>query len=316
LAESIDLLISRADEIGGGASEEDVERFARETGLTPPPTFREFLLRVGWASVGANEYFGLGQRVPRYLDLKVVVQEERERFQRGLPPGLLPIRTDGGGNFYALDTNRIVGDEAPVVFVEHGRPDAPTSLVGSGYSDWLIRDPQSRTIPTTTKNGSCPPRAFPMPVHNESSSAKVARCSLPMTTTTHSFQSIEGQRQVSFEYADQPEEDPQSLLVVVPRVRTKTDVLDVLRDGLAVPFWFGHNWDALNEGLQDLSWVRVPNVVLFHVAVPELPIAELKTYLEILSLATAAPSAQERSLRVVFPPGAEPIIQTVSESAP
>jgi hypothetical protein len=121
---------------------------------------------------------------------------------------------------------------------------------------------------------------------------------------------------VTFEYGDQPGGDSESLVVVVPRVRTKTDLIAVVRDGLAVPFWFGHNWDALHEGLRDLSWVQVPNVILFHVAIPELPIAELKTYLEILILATATPLAGDHGLRVVFPPGSEPIIQAVNDVPP
>ena len=121
---------------------------------------------------------------------------------------------------------------------------------------------------------------------------------------------------MTFEYADRPEPDPQSLIVVVTRVRTKTELLDVLRHGLAVPSWFGHNWDALHEGLRDLSWVPVRNVVLCHVAIPELPIAELKTYLGILSESVANPFTPDHSLRVVFPPGSEPIIQLANEAPP
>jgi hypothetical protein len=121
---------------------------------------------------------------------------------------------------------------------------------------------------------------------------------------------------VIFEFADRPEPDPQSLIVVVTRVRTKAELLDVLRQGLAVPFWFGPNWDALLEGLRDLSWVPVRNVVLYHVGIPELPTAELKRYLGILSESVANPFTTDHSLRVVFPPGSEPIIYTANEAPP
>lgn len=34
----------------------------------------------------------------------------------------------------------------------------------------------------------------------------------------------------------------------------KAGIMDAFADGLALPAWFGRNWDALDDALMDLSW--------------------------------------------------------------
>jgi len=46
------------------------------------------------------------------------------------------------------------------------------------------------------------------------------------------------------------------LVVWIPRsVRSKEKLLAILAQGLHFPTYFGRNWDALEECLQDLSWL-------------------------------------------------------------
>ena len=40
------------------------------------------------------------------------------------------------------------------------------------------------------------------------------------------------------------------------RVRAKSDFLDRLSEAMHFPDWFGRNWDALADCLEDLSWVE------------------------------------------------------------
>ena len=45
-------------------------------------------------------------------------------------------------------------------------------------------------------------------------------------------------------------------------VKTKEQFLAALAERLALPEWFGHNWDALNDVLGELAWEQPQGVVL------------------------------------------------------
>lgn len=83
----------------------------------------------------------------------------------------------------------------------------------------------------------------------------------------------------------------------IPIIASKEELLDRLAAALPLPDYFGHNWDALEECLRDLSWIAEPTVRIVHAAVPPLPV-----YLEILHGAVAHFRALgTQRLRVVFP---------------
>jgi RNAse (barnase) inhibitor barstar len=69
-------------------------------------------------------------------------------------------------------------------------------------------------------------------------------------------------------------------------VRTKDELLDAFARALGFPVTFGHNWDALADALQDLSWQRANGYVLHLRNAPSAERAlvdEWATLLEILS---------------------------------
>jgi hypothetical protein len=71
-----------------------------------------------------------------------------------------------------------------------------------------------------------------------------------------------------------------------PALRTKEQLLDALSAALRFPSYFGRNWDALDECIQDLGWIAEKKVVLHHSGVPlRDDIPNLRIYLDILSLA-------------------------------
>jgi RNAse (barnase) inhibitor barstar len=52
---------------------------------------------------------------------------------------------------------------------------------------------------------------------------------------------------------------------------------------LQIGGYYGHNWDALDEVIQDLEWVEEKEVEILHDGLPRLSSEELIIYLSILS---------------------------------
>jgi RNAse (barnase) inhibitor barstar len=50
--------------------------------------------------------------------------------------------------------------------------------------------------------------------------------------------------------------------VDLAEVSSKEGLLTAVADALAFPAWFGHNWDALEDCLTDLSWSNAEGYVL------------------------------------------------------
>lgn len=80
--------------------------------------------------------------------------------------------------------------------------------------------------------------------------------------------------------------DPAALIVRIPaKARGKEKLLNVLARGLRFPKYFGHNWDALEECLRDLSWLKnIERVAIVHEGLPFSPDGEfLRPYLALLT---------------------------------
>ena len=122
----------------------------------------------------------------------------------------------------------------------------------------------------------------------------------------------------SFLFVDDPHafRDAAALIVRVPaKARGKEKVLNVLSRGLRFPKYFGGNWDALDECLNDLSWLEgVTSVVLVHEGLPFLRGGEqLSTYLALVRDVVVARKAAEKqpSLAVVFPTAVRDVVEGV-----
>jgi len=85
-------------------------------------------------------------------------------------------------------------------------------------------------------------------------------------------------------------------------IDSKATLFRALVPVLALPAYFGANWDALEECLRDLSWIGPKTVALVHEDLPDLPKKELLTYLSILSDAVKDwKDGEEHALVVIFP---------------
>ena len=86
------------------------------------------------------------------------------------------------------------------------------------------------------------------------------------------------------------------------RLGRKRDLFRALSNGLKLPAYFGHNWDALEECLRDLSWLGAGTpIVLLHEHLPLADKQQRQTYIQILRNAQAT---RRTPLRIIFPQSA------------
>jgi RNAse (barnase) inhibitor barstar len=97
--------------------------------------------------------------------------------------------------------------------------------------------------------------------------------------------------------------DAEALVVRMPRgIRSKQKLLCVLADKLHFPRYFGHNWDALEECLHDLTWQPDRAIIIVHEDLPfGASSVNRRTYLDILRSAVGHHTNGSRALTVVLP---------------
>jgi hypothetical protein len=104
---------------------------------------------------------------------------------------------------------------------------------------------------------------------------------------------------IPFHFDAPPEPAPDVHELTIPaQLRSKAELFDRLAVGLGFPPYFGHNWDALEECLGDLNWLKAERVVLIHSDLPPLENeSDRRVYLRILG--QAAP--ESKKLSIFFP---------------
>lgn len=121
----------------------------------------------------------------------------------------------------------------------------------------------------------------------------------------HSDSSFPGFR---FDQEPLPSSENSVRVITLPAsIRSKEKLLRMLAQQFQFPAYFGHNWDALEECLRDLSWLPAGNIEIRHHDLPLPPGSQdRQTYLQILQ--SAAAFWAESGLRRIefrFPTGKE-----------
>lgn len=126
---------SGALEVGKGATQATIAAAERALGISIRGDYRRFVEEYGWGGVGHIELYGLGDDVPRHLNLVDITTSERTEMSPRLGAELLPIMNDGGGNLYCLDMKT----KGPgVVFWDHeGASDQNPSVEAAEFSTWF-----------------------------------------------------------------------------------------------------------------------------------------------------------------------------------
>lgn len=134
---------------GGGALPETIGRAEEALGVRFPKGLREYLARFGWLRVGHREFFGLGLDVPSYLDLVRMTQSERGEVGSPIPPDLIPVLNDGGGNHYCVSI-----PDGRVVLWDHslGEDQTPEPC-SSDFEAWLLEKCLNDSVYTLARRG-------------------------------------------------------------------------------------------------------------------------------------------------------------------
>jgi hypothetical protein len=122
-------------EVGSGASEAEIQTAEASLGVRVKGDYRKFLLEFGWGGVGYLELYGLGQDVPKHLDLVEITKSERTEMSPRLRLDLLPIMNDGAGNLVCLETT---SDGPQVVLWDHEEPeDQEPTVEADDFASWF-----------------------------------------------------------------------------------------------------------------------------------------------------------------------------------
>jgi hypothetical protein len=115
-------------------------------GFSLPPSYRQFIERLGAGSIGSFEVYGLtGQPFTGVVpDAVGRTLRDREGPSR-LPHTMLVIGSDGTGGDYVLDVSK--GAEPPVEVWEGGRSVLGRQLerVGDSFGSWLLENVRIET---------------------------------------------------------------------------------------------------------------------------------------------------------------------------
>lgn len=121
--------------LGTGASAATIREAEERLNVRFPTVLTDYLRRLGWLSVGSDEYYGLGTDVPKHLSLVENALWEREQSECPVPHNVIPIYNDGFGNLASVDVNN---ERGRVVFWDHdkGEDQEPDEVAGS-LDVWL-----------------------------------------------------------------------------------------------------------------------------------------------------------------------------------
>jgi cell wall assembly regulator SMI1 len=126
----------------GPRSTELVQQAEDALGVTFPPTFREFVLRLGAGGFGGQEFFGVTtanferSAVPNGVWLTL-----DERNSCGLPKEFIIISDTGYGEYYAIDLSQTnASGESPIILFCPGswRPEDKVPIVADDFGAFIL----------------------------------------------------------------------------------------------------------------------------------------------------------------------------------
>lgn len=144
LDEAFQLIDEHDDEadFDGAKSDDLIQRAEQALGLTFPPTYKQFLSRLGCGDIAGAEFYGIikddfaNSGVPDAIWLTL-----KQRRMSQLPESLVLVSETGDGGYYGIDVSRKdIDGENPVVEWWPGRPTATGNrrTVASDFGVFLL----------------------------------------------------------------------------------------------------------------------------------------------------------------------------------
>jgi hypothetical protein len=120
-------------EVGDICGEALIAEAQLETGVKFPADFVEYLREFGWLSIEHLEFFGLGEQIPKFLNLKVMAAEEWD--SGGLDRNYLPIWNNGGGDLDCIDLQLSTASKSVICSIYHDTKQV--EKVSDDFETWL-----------------------------------------------------------------------------------------------------------------------------------------------------------------------------------
>lgn len=123
-------------EPSGPVSEEVIAAAEQQLGIQFPPQYRAFLSAFGSGGVDSEDFIGLGGSA--HLDIVKLALRLRDK-NNPLPARLLPLRSDGFGNYDCFDTNQPTsdGEYAIVQWNHEAGEDQECELLADSFDGWF-----------------------------------------------------------------------------------------------------------------------------------------------------------------------------------
>lgn len=123
----------------GPKSEELIRSAEAALGLTLPPTYREFALRLGCGDIAGEEFYGVinedfeNSSVPNGIWLTL-----NERNVASLPESVIIVADNGVGGWYAIDASQknATGDSPVVEWLPNN---LPSQVVAEDFGSFLLQ---------------------------------------------------------------------------------------------------------------------------------------------------------------------------------
>lgn len=136
--DALKLRLSNFEDVdfSGPVSEEEIAAAEAELGFKLPPEFRSFIAGFGCGGVGPESFLGLGGE--NHLDV-VWMRNKLSEKTSGPPLNLIPIRSDGFGNYDCLDISKPTehGEFLIVQWVHGSGNDQEPGMLAKSYFDWF-----------------------------------------------------------------------------------------------------------------------------------------------------------------------------------
>ena len=99
-----------------------------------------------------------------------------------------------------------------------------------------------------------------------------------------------------------------------PNITSKKELFDALYYSCWFPWYFGFNWDALDEVITNFSWIKEKNIIIRHESISKIPKEVLVMYIRSITDSFEMFSEDDKNMCYVFNEEDENLIDGILSS--